>query len=328
MGTPGGPSPTSRPLRGPTAGGRTACSASATTWVTCASRRPCGTVATPAIKRRLFGLSNPEGNHGEDVKELYYYLDGTPTASYLKALYRYPQAAFPYDELRQANAAPDAAGSGVRAARHGPPRRRPFLRPDRRVRQGRPGGHRGALHGGQPRPGGGARPRAPHAVVPQHVELGPGPPAPGHQPGPRDRSGRPAGGAPSAGPLLAGRPAGRRGADDRERDRRGGPVGQWRPGGPDARPARCRRPARGRLAGRPGAAGHDGGAPRTAGSWPRARLARSRCAWPGATSRPISARPVGSWPFVQPRRTASTRPWAPPTCRSRRGRSCARPSPA
>ena len=138
------------------------------------------------VKRRLFGLSNPEGNHGEDVKELYYYLDGTPTASYLKALYRYPQAAFPYDELRQANAAPDAAGSGVRAARHGPPRRRPLLRPDRRVRQGRPGGHRGALHGGQPRPGGGARPRAPHAVVPQHVELGPGPPAPGHQPGPSE----------------------------------------------------------------------------------------------------------------------------------------------
>ncbi|HEY7941840.1 MAG TPA: hypothetical protein VID25_07820 [Candidatus Limnocylindrales bacterium] len=57
------------------------------------------------IKRRLFGLSNPEGNHGEDVKELYYHLDGTPTSSYLKALYRYPQAAFPYDQLRQANAA-------------------------------------------------------------------------------------------------------------------------------------------------------------------------------------------------------------------------------
>jgi hypothetical protein len=51
------------------------------------------------LKERLFGLANPEGNHGEDVKELYYYLDATPTASYLKALYKYPQAAFPYDQL-------------------------------------------------------------------------------------------------------------------------------------------------------------------------------------------------------------------------------------
>jgi hypothetical protein len=53
----------------------------------------------PMLKERLFGLANPEGNHGEDVKELYYYLDATPTASYLKALYKYPQAAFPYDRL-------------------------------------------------------------------------------------------------------------------------------------------------------------------------------------------------------------------------------------
>ncbi|HTS15430.1 MAG TPA: hypothetical protein VMH24_07165, partial [Candidatus Sulfotelmatobacter sp.] len=61
--------------------------------------------ADATVKRRLFGLANPEGNHGEDVKELYFYLDGTPTGSYLKALYRYPQAAFPYDELRQVNGA-------------------------------------------------------------------------------------------------------------------------------------------------------------------------------------------------------------------------------
>ena len=51
------------------------------------------------LKERLFGLSGPEGNHGEDVKELYYYLDATPTSSYLKALYKYPQQRFPYDEL-------------------------------------------------------------------------------------------------------------------------------------------------------------------------------------------------------------------------------------
>mgnify|MGYP006270398951 CR=1 FL=1 len=53
----------------------------------------------PILKERLFGLTGPEGNHGEDVKECYHYLDSTPTHSYLKGLYRYPQAAFPYAEL-------------------------------------------------------------------------------------------------------------------------------------------------------------------------------------------------------------------------------------
>jgi hypothetical protein len=58
----------------------------------------------PILKERLFGLSGPQGNHGEDVKELYYYLDATPTHSYAKALYKYPQAAFPYDQLIAENA--------------------------------------------------------------------------------------------------------------------------------------------------------------------------------------------------------------------------------
>lgn len=61
----------------------------------------------PIIKERLFGLSGFEGNHGEDVKELYYYLDATPTHSYMKMLYKYPHAAFPYqllvDENRKRN---------------------------------------------------------------------------------------------------------------------------------------------------------------------------------------------------------------------------------
>lgn len=52
------------------------------------------------LKERLFGLTGPEGNHGEDVKELYYYLDSSPTHSYAKSLYKYPQAAFPYELLR------------------------------------------------------------------------------------------------------------------------------------------------------------------------------------------------------------------------------------
>ena len=57
----------------------------------------------PILKERLFGLTNPEGNHGEDVKELYYYLDATPTHSYLKMLYKYPQRAFPYAQLVDEN---------------------------------------------------------------------------------------------------------------------------------------------------------------------------------------------------------------------------------
>src|SRR5205814_2013477 len=55
----------------------------------------------PILKERLFGLSSNEGNHGEDVKEYYFYLDSTPTHSYMKCLYKYPQAAFPYDQLVQ-----------------------------------------------------------------------------------------------------------------------------------------------------------------------------------------------------------------------------------
>ncbi|HEV2098504.1 MAG TPA: glucosidase, partial [Stellaceae bacterium] len=57
----------------------------------------------PILKERLFGLTNSQGNHGEDVKELYYYLDGTPTHSYMRMLYKYPQAAFPYTQLVEEN---------------------------------------------------------------------------------------------------------------------------------------------------------------------------------------------------------------------------------
>ena len=57
----------------------------------------------PILKERLFGVSGPEGNHGEDVKEEYHYLDGVPTSSYLEALYHYPLSAFPYQTLREEN---------------------------------------------------------------------------------------------------------------------------------------------------------------------------------------------------------------------------------
>ena len=57
----------------------------------------------PILKERLFGLAGEEGNHGEDVKEHYFYLDSTPTHSYAKALYKYPQAEFPYAKLIEEN---------------------------------------------------------------------------------------------------------------------------------------------------------------------------------------------------------------------------------
>src|ERR1700757_1443970 len=57
----------------------------------------------PILKERLFGLTNSEGNHGEDVKEYYFYLDSTPTHSYMKYLYKYPQSAFPYNDLVATN---------------------------------------------------------------------------------------------------------------------------------------------------------------------------------------------------------------------------------
>src|SRR5256886_14797532 len=58
----------------------------------------------PILKERLFGLAGPEGNHGEDVKACYFYLDSTPTHSYMKGLYKYPQAEFPYARIVEENA--------------------------------------------------------------------------------------------------------------------------------------------------------------------------------------------------------------------------------
>src|SRR6202040_4046202 len=57
----------------------------------------------PILKERLFGLGGHQGNHAEDVKELYYYLDSTPTHSYMKCLYKYPQSQFPYSQLVEVN---------------------------------------------------------------------------------------------------------------------------------------------------------------------------------------------------------------------------------
>ena len=102
--TRGSTSPTTTRGRARTTGERTGSRASATS-----KQRLCFALALwngkdPILKERLFGLSNAEGNHGEDVKEYYFYLDSTPTHSYMKWLYKYPQAAFPYDDLVKTNA--------------------------------------------------------------------------------------------------------------------------------------------------------------------------------------------------------------------------------
>ncbi len=70
----------------------------------------------PILKERLFGLTGPEGNHGEDCKECYYYLDSTPTHSYAKALYKYPQAEFPYERLVRENRERGLAGAELELA--------------------------------------------------------------------------------------------------------------------------------------------------------------------------------------------------------------------
>ena len=90
----------------------------------------------PILKERLFGLTNSEGNHGEDVKEYYFYLDSTPTHSYMKYLYKYPQAAFPYDDLVPTNRIAQPARAGIRALGYGRLRRGSLLRRLRRICEG------------------------------------------------------------------------------------------------------------------------------------------------------------------------------------------------
>ena len=127
----------------------------------------------PILKERLFGLTGPEGNHGEDVKELYYYLDSTPTHSYMKALYKYPQAEFPY--AGSSKRTPGAAGrtrssscstpafsttTATSTCSSSTPRRpRTTCSSASRPRQ--------------PRARGGAAPPAADALVPQHLVVGP-----------------------------------------------------------------------------------------------------------------------------------------------------------
>ena len=91
----------------------------------------------PILKERLFGLTNSEGNHGEDVKECYFYLDSTPTHSYMKYLYKYPQAAYPYSDLVDTNARKPRTDFEYELLDTGVFDERPLLRRVRRVRESR-----------------------------------------------------------------------------------------------------------------------------------------------------------------------------------------------
>ena len=105
----------------------------------------------PILKERMFGLTSSEGNRGEDVKEYYFYLDATPTGSYMKLLYKYPHAEYPYARLVDENRRRGRQRHGVRAARYRRVRRGPLLRHRHRVREGGSGGHLHPRRGVQPR---------------------------------------------------------------------------------------------------------------------------------------------------------------------------------
>ena len=140
----------------------------------------------PILKERIFGLAGPEGNHGEDAKEYWWYLDATPSHSYLKWRYHYPQRAFPYDDLVAENAPTRPHAARVRAARHRHLRRGPLLEDRGDLRQGRPDRPLPADPGHQRGTGDRDPARAAAPVVPRHLVLG-RPPRPARDP-PRRRS--------------------------------------------------------------------------------------------------------------------------------------------
>ena len=128
----------------------------------------------PILKERMFGLSGNEGNHGEDVKEYWFYLDNTPTHSYMRMLYKYPQREFPYAQLLEENrkrqgqtGAPDTncliPGSSTTTATSTSSSSTPSQAPKTFVLESRL----------QPRPESGRPASIAPPVVPQYVGLGP-----------------------------------------------------------------------------------------------------------------------------------------------------------
>ena len=190
----------------------------------------------PILKERLFGLTNAEGNHGEDVKEYYFYLDSTPDALVHALPVQVPAGRLSVRRpgSHQPHAGPQSVR--VRADRHRRVRPGPLLRRVRRVRQGLARGYPDPLHGSQPRAGRRHPRPAAEAVVPQRVVLACRREAPDARAGrgsprPVRRPGRP----PAAGhalPLLRG---GRPAAVHRERDEHAADLRRHRTSRPTSR---------------------------------------------------------------------------------------------
>ena len=126
----------------------------------------------PILKERMFGLTGAQANHGEDVKEYWWYLDAVPSHAWNRWRYHYPQAAFPYDDLHRRERPARQARPRVRAARHRRVRRRPLLDRRGRLRQGRSHRRDHGDPGHQRRTRRRHAPRAADGVVPQHVVVG------------------------------------------------------------------------------------------------------------------------------------------------------------
>ncbi len=128
----------------------------------------------PILKERLFGLTGSEGNHGEDVKELYYYLDSTPTHSYMKALYKYPQAEFPYGRLVEENRRRGLGATEFELIDTGVFRRGPLFRCLCRICEGGRERHSDSPNDRESRAGKSDASFAPDALVSQYLVVGTG----------------------------------------------------------------------------------------------------------------------------------------------------------
>ncbi len=126
----------------------------------------------PFLKERIFGLGSPEGNHGEDAKEYWWYVDATPTASWLSWRYHYPQDEFPYARLRAENARRGKGEGEFELVDTGVFDGGPLLADHRRLREGGAARRVPARPRAQCRSRGGRAARAAHAVVPEPVVVG------------------------------------------------------------------------------------------------------------------------------------------------------------
>ena len=133
-------------------------------------RSRCGTANDPILKERMFGLTGPQGNHGEDVKEYWWYLEGAAEPRLLRWRYHYPQAAFPYEQLVAPRPRP-RTNPEFELLDTGCLRRRPLLVGRRHLREGLTDRGADADRAREPRAGRGDAAGAADALVPQHVVV-------------------------------------------------------------------------------------------------------------------------------------------------------------